>query len=65
MNGAAALSPLLYRIPQVAQLLALGRSTVYELIQRGDLPVVRVGRAVRVRAADLNEWVRTQEASAW
>ena len=33
---------LLLRLPEVATRFGLGRSTVYDLIQRGDLPVVRV-----------------------
>lgn len=49
---------LLLTIAQVASALSLGKSTVYELAQRGEFPVVHVGRAVRVRASDLDQWVK-------
>ncbi len=39
---------LLLRIPEVAKALGLGRTKIYELIAAGELPVIRVGRAVRV-----------------
>jgi putative molybdopterin biosynthesis protein len=32
---------------EVAELLQLPRSTVYELARRGELPCARLGRAVR------------------
>ncbi len=44
---------LLLRMPEVATILGIGRSTVYELVQRGDLPAVHVGRAVRIPSAKL------------
>lgn len=51
---------LLLRIPDAANRLSLGRSTIYELIRSGSLPVIRVGRAVRIPARALDEWVRDQ-----
>lgn len=46
------------RAEEVARLLGLGRSKVYEMMQAGELPVVRIGRSVRVARAALEEWVR-------
>jgi len=53
---------LLLRIPEVAKALGLGRSTIYELIAKGELPVVRVGRAIRVSATTVQKWVTDHEA---
>jgi len=49
--------PLLLRLPEVCARLGLGRSTVYSMIQRGELPAVRIGRAVRIPAAAIDAWV--------
>ena len=52
---------LLLRIPEVMSTLGLGRTKVYELIATGELPVVRVGRAVRVSRTSLEKWVETRQ----
>ena len=59
-----AVQPLLLTIPQVAALLNLGRTKVYELIDREQLPVVRFGRAVRVSLAALQTWLEQHEKQA-
>lgn len=61
-NGSEA---TLLRIREVALLLRLGESTVKAMVQRGELPVVRCGRAVRIPRRELKEWVaqRTERAS--
>ncbi len=38
----------LLRLAEVQKVLRIGRSKLYEMIARGDLPVVRIGRAVRI-----------------
>ncbi len=49
--------PLLLKVPQVAKILGLSRTKVYELIATEGLPVVRFGRAVRVSLKSLQQWL--------
>ena len=51
------LEPELLRLDQVAALLQLGLSTIYKLVEHDQLRVVRIGRAVRVRRADLQAFI--------
>ncbi len=53
-------APLLLRAEEAARLLGLGRSKVFEMLATGELPAVRIGRAVRVSRASLERWVRDQ-----
>lgn len=47
----------LYRVPEVAQILDVGRSTVYSLIKSGELQSVRVAGCRRIAASDLDLYV--------
>src|SRR5690348_119972 len=51
---------LLLRVGEVAERLGIGRSKTYELIAAGELPVVRVGRCVRVPAVAVRRWVEAR-----
>ena len=55
------IQPMLLNVAQVAKLLNLGRTKVYDLISTKQLPVIRFGRAVRVSSASLQRWVEQQE----
>jgi excisionase family DNA binding protein len=59
------MEPLLLRAGEVAMLLGVGRSTVFTLLAAGELPVVRIGRSVRVPRAALERWIdkRTSRAA--
>ncbi len=48
---------LLLRAEEVQEALGLGRSKTYQLIASGELPVVRIGRCVRVPAEALQLWI--------
>jgi len=48
---------LLLRPEEVAELLSIGRSKVYELIGTGQLASVRIGACRRVPVSDLVEFV--------
>jgi excisionase family DNA binding protein len=49
------------RIPDRAETLGIGRSKIYELIATGELPTIRVGRAVRISVSTLQKWVEERE----
>jgi excisionase family DNA binding protein len=47
----------LLRAQEVAHILGVGRSKAYELMLRGELPVIRIGRLVRVPRYGLDQWI--------
>jgi len=59
------MEPLLLKAGDVAKLLGLGRSKVFAMLAGGELPVIRIGRSVRVPRAALEDWIadHTQHAS--
>jgi excisionase family DNA binding protein len=48
---------LLVTIPEAARMLAVGRSTIYELIGSGSLATVHIGRCVRISVNELSDFV--------
>jgi excisionase family DNA binding protein len=52
---------LLLRIPEVAEKLGIGRTKIYEMIATGELPTIRIGRAVRISVTTLQKWVEERE----
>ena len=55
---------LLLRPTEAAEMTGLGRSKMYELIAKGVVPSVRIGKSVRVPVEALREWVKAQTANA-
>jgi excisionase family DNA binding protein len=49
---------LLYRVEEAAQLLRLGRTTVYALIQDGTIRAVHIRRSCRITRAELERFTR-------
>lgn len=47
----------LFNAEEIASMTGMSRGFVYGAISRGELPSVRLGRAVRVRAMDLEAWI--------
>jgi excisionase family DNA binding protein len=52
--------PLLLTVRDVEVALQLGRTRTYELVRSGAIPVLRVGRAVRVPREALRRWIDEQ-----
>jgi excisionase family DNA binding protein len=57
IHSASEVQPLLLTIPQVATMLGLGRSKVYDLIEHEGLPTVKLGTARRVPKQALEAWL--------
>lgn len=57
---------LLLTVPEAADALGLGRSVVYDLLLRGQLPSVKIGRARRIPLTALEAFVhdRLMEAQS-
>lgn len=53
------MEPALLRVEEAAKYLAIGRSTMYELMSRGRVPTIHIGRAVRIPTESLKEVVRS------
>lgn len=54
----------LLTIPEVARELRVARSTVYRLINAGDLPHVTVGTKSRVARTDLARYIEANRSAA-
>jgi excisionase family DNA binding protein len=52
---------LLLRPAEAARMLGLGRSKVYEMAATREIPAIRIGRAVRIPASALRQWVEEQQ----
>jgi excisionase family DNA binding protein len=52
----------LLRGEEVAQLLSISKAFAYQLMAAGKIPVVRLGRSVRVRPEDLEKYIETSVA---
>ena len=48
------------KVGDVSRRLGLARQTTYRLIQRGEIPSLRVGRSIRVDPAELERLIRKE-----
>jgi len=49
-----------WRVPELARLLSLGRRTLYDLVDTGQLSAIRIGTAVRISPADAAAYIAAQ-----
>ncbi|MEI6570271.1 MAG: helix-turn-helix domain-containing protein [Actinomycetes bacterium] len=56
---------------EVAGAMRVSTMTVYRLVKSGEIPAIRVGKHLRIRLADLNNYLESrmvtpsQEGGAW
>jgi putative molybdopterin biosynthesis protein len=54
---------LSYTIEEVSQLLKVSKLTLYDLVKKGELPVFRVGRQMRIDAKDLEIYINDHKTN--
>ena len=50
-------TPQLHKLATVGARTGLGRTSLYEQIKAGNLKAVKIGRAIRVKEADLADFI--------
>lgn len=55
-------APMLLTVRDVEAELQLGRTRTYELVRSGELPVIRLGRIVRIPRDALERWVADHQS---
>jgi putative molybdopterin biosynthesis protein len=53
-----------YDVRQLADLLNVNKMTIYRLVERGDLRAYRIGRALRFRPSEVEEFLANQQTDA-
>jgi excisionase family DNA binding protein len=51
-------------VPELAEMLNMGRNTVYSQIKSGRIPSYRIGQTVRLDPAVIADWLEAQEMAA-
>jgi excisionase family DNA binding protein len=57
LDGPQPYEPLLLRPVEAARLLGIGRSKLFDMLARDELPLIRIGRCVRIPRRELARWV--------
>jgi len=61
MGDKANVLPLLFSVPEAARLLSISRSKLYQMIHRGKIHSIRIGRSRRLALKDLERWIQRQK----
>ncbi len=61
-EAAASRPNRLFRAREAAQYLGISERSLWTLSNMGDLPVIRIGRAVRYDIRDLDQWIEERKS---
>lgn len=50
-----------YTIEEVSQLLKVSKLTLYDMVKKGDIPVFRVGRQMRIDTRNLDVYIKNHK----
>ena len=52
----------LLTVQDIVKNLRVSKDTVYNWINKAGLPVIRIGRVIRIRKVELDKWIEEQSA---
>ena len=52
--------PILLKVEEAAKLLQVSRDTIYEMVHRGEMPHIKIGRIIRIPRTGLERWVTVE-----
>jgi excisionase family DNA binding protein len=61
----SAIQPVLLSVPQAGAYLNVSSDTVRRLIRNGSIPHARIGNSIRIRRADLDDYLEGQVSRQW
>lgn len=53
--------PLVMTVPEMAEILQIGRNTAYDLVKSGAIRSIHIGRTIRISQAALLEYLDSAE----
>lgn len=53
--------PYVITVPQLARFLGIGRNNAYDLVNRGEIRTVKIGRTIRIPKSALIEFIEHVE----
>lgn len=60
MSAQQPVEPICVRVNDAARMIGVGRTKLYQLISRGELETVKIGKSTRVVTASLHALIRKQ-----
>lgn len=51
---------LLLRIDEITEILGISRSQAYKMVAAGEIPSLKIGKAIRIPADRLKAWVEAE-----
>lgn len=62
-EASAAARPITVRVPEACRLIGIKRSKLYELIEDGSIPIIKVGAMTLIRVSVLEAFIDAAEAT--
>jgi excisionase family DNA binding protein len=50
----------LLKVDELAEVLGIRRTRAYQIVASGEIPVLRLGRNIRISSIALEEWIRSR-----